>query len=168
MISDVLASFGWDSFFPQQIADSESRSLLPVRVMSVHRSGLEIAGDGIREFAKNSSRTADLQPTIGDWLLVNPDSLQIERRLERKSLFKRRAPGTDRREQLIAANIDTLFIVSSCNQDFNEARLERYLAIGREAECMAVIVLTKADLCADPYEYVRRAGRLAVAGDEQG
>ena len=163
MFPDALTSLGWDSFYQQQIVDLDPRSLLPVRVMSVHRSGLEIAGDGIREFVETSPRAAELRPTIGDWLLVSADTLQIERRLERKSLFKRRAPGTDRREQLIAANIDTLFVVSSCNQDFNEARLERYLAIGREAECMAVIVLTKSDLCADPQEYVRRAGRLAAA-----
>lgn len=163
MFSGALASLGWDSYFQQQVVDLESPSLLPVRVMSVHRSGLEIAGERCREFVENSPRNTDLRPTIGDWLLVDAETLQVERRLERKSLFKRRAPGTDRREQLIAANIDTLFVVSSCNQDFNEARLERYLAIGREAECMAVIVLTKADLCDDPHEYVRRAGRLAAA-----
>jgi len=82
-------------------------------------------------------------------------------RLERKSLFKRRAAGVQSREQLIAANVDTLFIVSSCNLDFNEARLERYLAIAREARVMAIIVLTKADLVDDAGDYVRRASRLA-------
>ena len=51
--------------------------------------------------------------------------------------------------QLIAANVDTLFIVTSCNQDFNVARLERYLALAREADVTPVIVLTKADLADD-------------------
>jgi ribosome biogenesis GTPase len=61
---------------------------------------------------------------------------------------------------LIAANVDTLFVVSSCNQDFNEARLERYLAIGREAGVMVVIILTKADLTDTPETYIGKAARL--------
>ena len=69
--------------------------------------------------------------------------------------------GTDRREQLIAANVDTLFVVSSCNQDFNEARIERYLAIAHEAEVMAVVVLTKADLVDDASNLVSAATRLS-------
>ena len=80
--------------------------------------------------------------------------------LERKSLFKRRAAGVDRRVQLIAANVDTLFVVTSCNRDFNVARLERYLALAREAEVTPIIVLTKADLVADAGDYVRDAARL--------
>jgi ribosome biogenesis GTPase len=80
--------------------------------------------------------------------------------LNRKSLFKRRAAGTDRRLQLIAANIDTLFIVSSCNQDFNAARLERYLVLAKEADVMPLIILTKADLAETPAAFKRDAARL--------
>ena len=80
---------------------------------------------------------------------------------ERKSLFKRRAPGTDRREQLIAANVDTVFIVSSCNQDFNEARLERYLSIAYDAGVMPIVVLTKADLVDDAGDYASAASALS-------
>ena len=87
------------------------------------------------------------------------------RLLRRASLFKRRAAGTSRKLQLIAANIDTLFIVSSCNQDFNAARLERYLALAREAEVTPVIVLTKADLADAPEDYVgSRPGCSGHAG----
>ena len=71
-----------------------------------------------------------------------------------------RAAGTGRRVQLIAANVDTLFVVTSCNQDFNVARLERYLALAREAGAMPVVVLTKADLAPDTGDYVRAAARL--------
>jgi ribosome biogenesis GTPase len=80
--------------------------------------------------------------------------------LERQSLFKRRAAGTGRKTQLIAANVDTVFIVSSCNQDFNEARLERYLVLAKQANVFAVVVLTKADLCDDPDSFAHRALQL--------
>ena len=75
-----------------------------------------------------------------------PRPSRPRRLLRRSSLFKRRAAGTSRKLQLIAANVDTLFIVTSCNQDFNPARLERYLALASEAGVTPVIVLTKADL----------------------
>jgi ribosome biogenesis GTPase len=83
--------------------------------------------------------------------------------LDRKSLFKRRAAGTGLRLQLIAANVDTLFIVTSCNQDFNVARLERYLALAKEAGVTPVIVLTKADLTDTPEDFERDAARLMPA-----
>ena len=92
--------------------------------------------------------------TVGDWLLLNQADPVTSEVLERKSLFKRRAPGTERKLQLIAANVDTGFIVTSCNQDFNVARLERYLAIAREAQVMPVIVLTKVDLIDAAHENV--------------
>ena len=97
---------------------------------------------------------------MGDWLLIDRESGAPERVLRRKSLFKRKAAGTGRRVQLIAANVDTLFIVTSCNQDFNIARLERYLALAREADVTPVIVLTKADLAEDAQSYVTRAAKL--------
>lgn len=160
MTQPELTEFGWDSFFQQQLTDQPAAPVVPVRVMNVHKSGLQIAGVDVDTHVAPVSNDHE-RVTVGDWLLFNPDTCRIIRRLDRKSLFKRRAPGTDRREQLIAANVDTLFIVSSCNQDFNEARLERYLAIAREAEVMAVIILTKADLADEPQEFVRRAARLA-------
>lgn len=76
-------------------------------------------------------------------------------------MFERRAPGSDRRRQLIAANVDTVFIVSSCNKDFNIARLERYVALAFEAEVMPVILFTKADLCDDPAPYLDAASAIS-------
>jgi ribosome biogenesis GTPase len=161
MTLSELAEFGWDSFFQQQISDEQSVSVVPVRVMNVHKSGLQIAGVSVDTQAEPLTDD-DGRATVGDWLLFNTETQRIVRRLDRKSIFKRRAPGTDRREQLIAANVDTLFIVSSCNQDFNEARLERYLSIARDAEVMALIVLTKADLADEPQEFVQKAAKLAA------
>ena len=163
MTKATLAELGWDFHFQQQLIDVDASVNTPVRVMNVQRSGLHIVGDELDEQVELSGNDYDLGATIGDWLLFDSNSRRVVRRLERKSLFKRRAPGSERREQMIAANVDTLFIVSSCNQDFNEARLERYLATARDAQVMAVIVLTKADLADDPQDFVSKAARLAPA-----
>lgn len=77
------------------------------------------------------------------------DHERIIRVLERQSLFQRKAAGSALKRQLIAANIDTVFIVSSLNDDFSLNRIERYLALANEASVEPVIVLTKADLCSD-------------------
>ena len=153
-----LNGLGWRPVFQQQLTLDNSGQ--PARVLDVHRSELHVVAPGLD--ARLPTPALDAGPiTVGDWVLLDEAGQRIVAVLDRQSLFKRRAPGTDRREQLIAANVDTLFIVSSCNPDFNEARLERYLAIGREAEVMSLVVLTKADTCDDPAEYVQRAAHLA-------
>jgi ribosome biogenesis GTPase len=85
---------------------------------------------------------------VGDWLLIDKDGQPL-RLLERTSLFKRMAPGHDARVQLMAANVDTLFVVTSCNAEFNLSRLERYLAMALDAGVEPVVVLTKVDLIED-------------------
>ncbi len=161
MASLELADFGWDQFFHSQLPDDPAPSAVPVRVMNVQRSGLQVSAPDIDMHIDAGLVGEEFAATVGDWILFDRESSRVVRRLERKSLFQRRAPGTDRRKQLIAANIDTLFVVSSCNQDFNAARIERYLAIAREAGVMAVIVLTKSDLADDPQDFVRAASSLA-------
>jgi hypothetical protein len=127
-----------------------------VRVVAVHRSGLQVAGDGTLETIPPGP-----EATVGDWLLYDRERPRSSRVLERKSLIKRRAPGTGREVQMIAANIDTVFVVTSCNQDFNVARLERYVALAFEAGIEPVIVLTKADLAEDPAPYVEDARKIS-------
>lgn len=148
----ALERLGWDSFFAQQLDAQALNQTPPVRVVAVHRSGLQVAGDGIDQTIPTGP-----EATAGDWLLFDPARPRSSRVLERKSLIKRRTPGTDRQIQLIAANIDTVFVVTSCNQDFNVARLERYLAICLEAGIEPVIVLTKSDLVGDPEPWIDRA-----------
>ena len=87
----------------------------------------------------------------------------VEQVLERKSLFKRIGAGSGTKFQPIAANIDTLFVVTSCNEEFKESRLERYLVLCNEAGAAPVIVLTKIDLTDDAEFYINRA-RSVQAG----
>ncbi len=163
MTSDLPnpADFGWSTFFDSQ--RDPDHDGLPVRVMAVHRDRIQVAGPGIDIAVAPFAQTAgddESAATVGDWLLLDAATMRPRRLLKRKSLFKRRAAGTDRRLQLIAANVDTLFIVSSCNQDFNAARLERYLVLAKEADVMPLILLTKADLAESPETFARDAARL--------
>ena len=146
---DFLKNLGWQPYFSQQLDTDELVQTPPVRVVEVHRNALHVIGDGIDEMLPPRQ-----DATVGDWLLLKRDNLKSSRVLARKSLIKRRAPGTDRQEQLIAANIDTAFIVTSCNQDFKVARLERYAAVAFEADITPVVVLTKTDLISDPQTYI--------------
>jgi ribosome biogenesis GTPase len=159
-----LNELGWDSSFARQLVHDGDDAMVPVRVLEVHRDKLRVAGESVNRLIEIPilAERADDEgaPTVGDWLLLDRDAMHFGRLLERKSLFKRRAAGTSVKTQLIAANIDTVFIVSSCNQDFNEARLERYLVLAREANVFPVVVLTKADLSDSPESYAKRASRL--------
>ena len=83
----------------------------------------------------------------------------------RKSVFIRKAAGTGRVEQVIAANIDTVFICMSLNQDFNLRRLERYMTIAWDSGAMPVVVLTKADLCENPDAMVMKVSEVASGAD---
>ncbi len=78
--------------------------------------------------------------------MLDPKQAQRPRRLERFSALTRQAPGSRFATQVLAANVDTLLIVTACNQEFNVGRIERYLALAAEAQTRPVLVLTKADL----------------------
>lgn len=159
-----LSELGWRQFYSQQINESELETAVPARVTAVHRNGLHVlceTGTYIIPPFEGADYGAEPDPaTIGDWLLLKPDCTRAVRRLDRQSIFQRKAPGTDRSVQLIAANVDTLMIVSSCNEDFSIARLERYLALAQEADVTPIIVVTKADLCDAPEDYRRAAEKL--------
>ena len=86
-------------------------------------------------------------PAVGDWVLLNEKGGLIERVLPRSSKFSRKKAGLEAEEQIIATNIDTVFILSSLNDDLNFNRIERYLLLCWESGANPVIVLTKADTC---------------------
>lgn len=152
----LLQSLGWQNFFAQQISIDEMSATPPVRVTEVHRSGLRVLGENIDMMVPPRA-----DATVGDWLLLDTGLPSASRLMDRKSLIKRRAAGHDRSVQLIAANIDTAFIVTSCNLDFNVARLERYIALAFDAGVTPVVLLTKADLCQDPSSYVAEAEAIS-------
>jgi ribosome biogenesis GTPase len=156
--STSLGDMGWSRWFSDQIQPNETH-LIPRRIAEVHRSriaGLSIV-DQIRLTLPRHTNTGEY--AVGDWVLTDPLSHLLLRRLDRKTLLQRRIEGQPA-PQLAAANVDTLFIVTSCNLDFNPARIERFLAMANEADITPVIVLTKADTTADARDFERRAGEL--------
>ena len=107
-------------------------------------------------------------PAVGDYVMASCadlDTAVIHQVLPRKSLFVRKAAGTSKTEQVVAANIDTVFLCMSLNNDFNLRRLERYLAVAWESGADPVVVLTKADLCGDLPQKQREVEAIAVGVD---
>ncbi len=127
-----------------------------MRISVVHRSRMRAFSVGGQAKLSPPVGMTTAEFAVGDWVLVDPHSHQITRLLDRHSLLHRQTVGA-RQLQLIAANIDTVLIVTSCNDDFNPARLERYLALSNEAGAGAVIVLTKADQAPDVAKFQREA-----------
>lgn len=155
----TLAELGWRPHFQAQLDLEELSRCHPLRVMAAHRGAVDLAGPDEQRRAELPPLIADERPpTVGDWVLC--DETRMVRVLEPFSLIQRRAAGIESRMQMIAANIDTLFIVTSCNDDFNAARLERYLALALDAEVQPVVVLTKSDLADDVSSFRRAAERL--------
>lgn len=155
-----LQELGWNHFFQQQIEVSDLE-LKPARVyrqdvnqyLLITEHGL-LTGTLPGRFRKTALSKADL-PTVGDWVLVSTieggeeHAVQIERLLDRKSKFSRQEAGETIDEQVVAANIDIVFIVSGLDDDFNAARIERYLLLSRDSGALPVILLNKADVCSE-------------------
>lgn len=140
---------GWKGFFQQQLTLDDYDNTVFARIIAHHRNGYVLWSEqGQINLDVHSSLPA---MTVGDWVVLNAHH-QFVRLLERLSVFSRKAAGTKVSRQYIAANIDTLFIVVSLNDDFNLSRIERYLALAHEADVEPVIVLTKLDLCSDSEE----------------
>jgi ribosome biogenesis GTPase / thiamine phosphate phosphatase len=156
-----LTELGWINYFQSQLDIDSLESELPFRVMSVQRNLIECVGLDEHDRKKYLQLSTypwrkeppERHPTIGDWLMVDKEFKALYL-LERKTLIKRRSAGRESLIQLIAANINTLFIVTSCNDEFNINRIERYLALAAESQIHTVVVLTKSDLCLDYTSYV--------------
>ena len=162
---------GWNEFFEQQRRAAESQAHGDLewsysRVVEEQRGLYRIAGDvdGWAEvsgrFRHDSTCAADF-PAVGDWVGVAADvdagsvargfsRTVIRRRLERRSTVSRAAAGRRVDQQVVAANVDTIFLVTTLTHDLNARRLERYLTMVWDAGAVPVVVLNKADLCEDP------------------
>lgn len=97
---------------------------------------------------------------VGDWLVLDAENNGVIQRLERQTVLVRKASGEQVRSQIIATNLDTIFVVSSCNKDFNLSRIEKYLALAMRTGATPIIALTKAALCDDPATLRQQAEQL--------
>ncbi len=157
-MSLTYSDLGWSPFFQQQ-QDADC-PLTPFRVSSVHRSSVAgLSPDGSERLTMPPDQIAS-GFAVGDWVLADAD-LQVVRALERQSTIRRKSAGSQVGRQLIASNVDVLMITTSCNDDFNIARLERYLALAHQSGCFPIVVLTKADTCDDVDAYRTKAEALA-------
>jgi len=159
-----LERLGWNPFFEEQRACLGLAALQFARVVEAQRGAWRVAGefDGWTEirgrFRHQSASGADF-PAVGDWVGVIGGARGFSRaiidvRLDRRSTVSRAAAGRAVDEQVVAANVDTIFLVTALGdetRDLNPRRLERYLTMVWEAGAVPVVVLNKADLSADPY-----------------
>jgi ribosome biogenesis GTPase / thiamine phosphate phosphatase len=152
-----LANLGWQPHFQQQITLDEWDASTPARIVEQHRSQLELAGEQGNSVIPIAPSMPTL--TLGDWILLDRDG-QFSRLLERQSWLRRRRSGEKQTEQLLAANVDTAFILYSLNDDFNLNRIERYLSVIHDAGAEPVVVLSKLDLCSDPEPFREQAQSL--------
>ncbi|MBI3541853.1 MAG: ribosome small subunit-dependent GTPase A [Deltaproteobacteria bacterium] len=162
-----LSELGWDEFFAAQLTEEEkteiaaagSPALAPVRVIAEQKRYYRVDGEQGEAWAELSGKLsfdtlkrAEL-PAVGDWVLAQLRGGEgrgtIQRVLARRTKFSRKAAGEVEAEQIVATNIDVAFVVMALNQDFNVARLERYLTVVAQSGASPVILMTKRDLCAD-------------------
>lgn len=167
-----LHDLGWNDAFQAPFDSLNDPGLLPARVASEARGAYTLfAPTGVipahvsGKLRHAASDRADF-PAVGDWVAYSPidggASGRIHAILPRRSSFSRLGAGSPATEQIVAANLDVVFLVMALNQDFNLRRLERYLVLGWDSGASPVVLLTKADLCSDLA--VRVAAVEAVAG----
>jgi len=160
-----LVELGWSAEWQLALDAAPHEGLSVARVATQHRGGYELfTADGALnaslsgKLRHGSAAAADL-PAVGDWVLVRDGTIHAV--LPRRTRFSRQAAGGRTDEQIVAANVDTVFVVMGLDPDFNLRRLERYLAFAWESGAEPVVLLTKADLSADPAGQAREAERSA-------
>ena len=166
-----LRKLGWNARFEKAFAPYAERGLLAARVSLEHTHIYRVfSADGellarvAGRLRHHASARSDY-PAVGDWVAMEPDAHGGEARihavLPRTSRFSRRAAGDVTEEQVLAANIDTVFLVSGLDGNFNPRRIERYLAVAWESGAAPVIVLNKSDLIDNVHARVDDVTRLA-------
>lgn len=174
MTAMTLASLGWDAFFEGQMNPHDTHDLAPARVADEQRGHYQLLNERGRWIATLAGRllhemdqSSAMRPTVGDWVLGRfPEDpaggvAVIHHVLARRTAFTRQAPGRRTIEQVVAANIDTVFLVQSLNRDLNCRRLERYLTLLWESGAEPVIVLSKLDLHPDADDVEARVRSVA-------
>ena len=169
-----LVELGWDETFATPFAEwARKPDVQPARIAIEFNYLYRVYADNSEFDAvlsgrmKHHAESRSELPAVGDWVAVRKRSDQdrgsIVAVLPRRSRFSRRVAGQVTDEQVVAANVDVVFIVMSLDADYSVRRLERYLLLARESRASAVVLLTKPDLCADPAALASDV--VAVAGD---
>lgn len=164
-----LSHLGWTDRFQEQLENINNNSLIPARVTGVRKRYFFI-NDGKEEIlatpaGKLQQESSSTYPVVGDWVMVRQTA--IEGILSRKNALTRGAAGMrsrksgEYREQTIAANLDSVFIVTGLDRDFNLRRIERYLTLVYNCGLTPVIILTKADLHQEPEHFLKEAETIA-------
>ncbi len=154
-----LRNLGWNVFFEDQFGEFKERGSVPARVVEelkgLHRVRSE-TGEYLAEIAGKIRYQAEERedlPAVGDWVAIAPrpqeNRARIECILPRKTKLSRKVAGRMQSEQIVATNVDTVFIVSSLNRDLNPRRIERYLTVVWESGARPIVLLNKSDLCAE-------------------
>jgi ribosome biogenesis GTPase len=147
-----LHDLGWDEGFAASFEPYE-HEFEPARVSAQHRGGYDVLAEtGERRVRltgrlRHEAASAAELPAVGDWVALRDQTIHAV--LPRRSVFSRKAAWSATEEQVLAANLDAVFVVSALNGDLNLRRLERYLTLAWESGATPVLVLTKADLCGD-------------------
>jgi ribosome biogenesis GTPase len=171
MTLDNLSNYGWNEFFALSFQPYSAEGYKAGRVAleynhlyRVYTEQGELLADVAGKLRHEAASRADL-PVVGDWVVVQPRSEEgkatIHAVLPRQSRFVRKAAGSRTEEQIVGANIDTVFLVTALHQDFNVRRLERYLVVALESGARPVIVLSKADLSEQVEEQLAEIQRVA-------
>jgi ribosome biogenesis GTPase len=157
--TSILAGLGWTDQLEEAFTTYAEQGFTPARVVAEHRGGYYVRRERGDVLASVRSRWRDQHelfgemPAVGDWVAVCDapyDRAAIEAVLPRRTKVSRKTPWLKAEEHVLVANVDTLFIVSGLDGDFNVRRLERYLVIAWESGAEPVIVLTKLDVCDNP------------------
>lgn len=173
----TLENWGWSPFFAEQFSVWRTQGLQPARVIRGEKNYFRVwteAGELTVRFAgkirHRAGGRADL-PVVGDWVAVEPQPDQrglIHALLGRKSSFARNLPGRRKgkgreriEQQVIAANVDLVLIVCGLDRDYNLRRIERYLTLVGGSGAEALVLLNKADLCAEPQQCKREVEEIS-------
>ncbi len=169
MMKSSLVAWGWNERWAASFAALEpKRSAAPARVIEQERDRwLVRVAANVQPARIVSSSFAGPHPVTGDWVVVEPgpaaaDPLSLLAVLPRMTAIARGAPGSAAAEQVLAANIDVVWIVHRLDAPFNARRLERYLAAAWESGAVPEVVLTKADLAANLAEIVLQVQAVAL------
>ncbi len=161
-----LTSLGFSSFFENQLEPSSLENKRLARISAEHRSEYEVlSSDGLGKAQLIISRLKESEgenlPKVGDWVILDEQSdiSIIERVLDRKSTLSRGSAGKEATSQVLATNVDVVFIVAGLDSTFNPNKIERYLSLVWSSGAIPVIVLNKADLAEDKYAVQTEAER---------